>query len=128
MFATVGKQFDFPAAHTNTHHEGHCARLHGHTWTLEVVCRGHVEQLNNPYCGMVVDFGDIKRVYRDRVEPFVEHQNLNETLDLPECTTELIAAWIFGRMKPQLPCLYKIKLWEGRTSYAEVTEGDLIRS
>jgi 6-pyruvoyltetrahydropterin/6-carboxytetrahydropterin synthase len=127
MRCTVGKQFDFPAAHRNLSHEGHCNRLHGHTWTLEVIVRGLV-QADGPSKGMVVDFGDIKEAYRKVIEPYVEHQNLNETLDLPEYTTEYIAHWIFTQLRRELPDLHAVKLWEGNTSYATVENGDTLYS
>lgn len=127
MFSTVGKQFDFPAAHRNLSHEGHCSRVHGHTWTLEVICRGPVEELNNPAKGMVVDFADIKEAYQQVIEPYVEHQDLNEMLDLPEYTTEHIAAWAFNQLQRVLPTLYAVKLWEGKTSYAMYRAEDRLR-
>ena len=130
MKATVVKMFDFPAAHQNTRHHGHCNNIHGHTWTLEVhvhgVVRQKVEDQDRSDYGMVIDFGEIKKVYRETVEPFLEHQFLNDTISvLEEYTTELIAGWIYQQMKPAMPNLYKIRLWEGKTSYAEVKNGDL---
>lgn len=123
MYCTVGKQFDFPAAHRNTSHEGHCSRIHGHTWILEVICRGGVQSAEGPTKGMVVDFATIKEVYETAVEPYVEHQFLNESIELPEYTTEHLAKWVFDRMKPHLSSLYAIKVWEGKTSYAIYDEG-----
>ena len=122
MQAQVCKILDFPAAHSNGHHDGHCKNVHGHTWTLEIHCSGPLcDEPDAPNFGMVVDFSEIKRVYKERVEPFVEHQYLNETIpDLPEYTTELIARWIFRQMKPDLPQLMMVRLWEGKTSYAQV--------
>lgn len=125
MKATVCKIIDFPAAHSNGHHQGHCNRVHGHTWTLEIHCRGDLNRdPESESFGMVVDFSDIKKAYQKYVEPRVEHQNLNETLDLVEYTTELIAIWIYNQLKPHIRCLYKIRLWEGKTSFAEVVNGD----
>lgn len=127
MQASVTKIIDFPAAHHNTHHDGHCKRNHGHTWTLEITCRGKlVMDESRPDFGMVCDFAAVKAAYQAYVEPFVEHEDLNETLDLPEYTTEYIAQWIFDQLKGHIP-LHKVKLWEGKTSYAEITNGDRLR-
>lgn len=127
MHATVCKIIDFPAAHSNGHHSGHCQNVHGHTWTLEIHCRGKVNGFNEAEdYGMVVDFGVIKNAYKEYIEPLVEHQNLNETLDLPEYTTEYIAHWIFQTLQRHIP-LYKVRLWEGKTSFAEITNGDMLR-
>lgn len=92
-----------------------------------MVCRGKVQSFEGPSKGMVVDFGDIKEVYRRHIEPYVEHQDLNETLELPEYTTEHIARWIFDAMHPHLPTLYSIKLWEGKTSYVLYRDEDRLR-
>src|SRR5262249_19494503 len=124
LVATVRKSFDFPAAHANGHHPGHCANIHGHTWMLEVFVRGAVvDDDARPDQGMVVDFAAIKDAYRAHVEPYVEHQYLNESLaafELPELTTEWIAAWIVEQLRAPLPGLARVRLWEGRTSYVEV--------
>jgi 6-pyruvoyltetrahydropterin/6-carboxytetrahydropterin synthase len=120
--ATVCKMFDFPAAHSNQHHDGHCSRKHGHTWILEVYARGRVNQdsTRSDY-GMVVDFGVLKDAYRAMIEPLVEHQDLDETLaHLPERTTELIARWALDQLHAVVPQVCKVRLWEGRTSFVEV--------
>jgi 6-pyruvoyltetrahydropterin/6-carboxytetrahydropterin synthase len=127
MFSTVGKQFDFPAAHRNLSHEGHCSRVHGHTWTLEVICRGKVQETAGEAKGMVIDFSDIKKAYEEVIEPYVEHEYLNESLDLPEYTTEHIAAWAFRNLERVLPTLHEVKLWEGKTSYAVCRAEDRLR-
>lgn len=128
MQASVTKILDFPAAHHNVHHDGHCNRVHGHTWTLEITCRGKLNGDDSKAdFGMVCDFTQIKDAYKQYVEPFVEHQDLNETLTLPEYTTEHIAAWIFGALQQGLPTLHKVRLWEGKSSFAEITNGDHLR-
>jgi 6-pyruvoyltetrahydropterin/6-carboxytetrahydropterin synthase len=122
LTATVCKIFDFPAAHTNSHHDGHCARKHGHTWTLEVYARGEVnrDETRSDF-GMVVDFGTLKDAYRAMIEPAVEHQDLDETLaHLPERTTELIASWALDQLHAVVPQVFKVRLWEGRSSFVEV--------
>lgn len=127
MRATVRKMFDFPAAHANAHHDGHCQRLHGHTWILEVFARGPI--VNDPDrtdFGMVVDFERLKHVYHAVVEPYVEHQNLNESLPwVQEHTTELIAGWILKEMHEREASIFKVRLHEGLTSYAEVDLTDI---
>ena len=120
--ATVCKMFDFPAAHSNGHHDGHCARKHGHTWILEVYACGRVNQDDTRSdFGMVVDFGTLKDAYRAMIEPAVEHQDLDETLaHLPERTTELIASWALDQLHAVVPQVFKVRLWEGRSSFVEV--------
>jgi 6-pyruvoyltetrahydropterin/6-carboxytetrahydropterin synthase len=129
MHATVCKSFDFPAAHRNTRHEGHCNRVHGHTWQMDIYVRGPLvmDESRSDY-GMVADFADIKKAYEEAIEPYVEHHMLNDTLPfLQEYTTEVIAGWAYRELKKVLPNLCKVRLWEGRTSFAEVSNGDILR-
>lgn len=78
---TVGKSFDFHASHVLPNHNGKCARLHGHTYKVEVRYTGYVKDpCGESDEGMVIDFQTIKDVYKEYVEPHVEHQHLNDTL------------------------------------------------
>lgn len=129
MKAKVCKILDFPAAHRNTRYDGHCNRIHGHTWTIEIHAKGEInEDMDSPYYGMVIDFAKLKQIYQKIVEPSVEHQNLNDSLGdvLEEFTTEIIAGWILDELHSQMKEIYMVRLWEGKSSYAEVSTQDLI--
>ena len=81
MQAKVAKQFTFHAAHRLPHHDGQCQRLHGHSYVLEVAVTGAVRAAPGESDeGMVLDFTILKDIYKMEIEPFVEHQNLMETL------------------------------------------------
>lgn len=129
MRARVGKQFTFHAAHQLLNHDGACRNLHGHTYEVEVVAHGHVStDAGSPKEGMVIDFTDIKTIYKEKIEPLVEHQNLNDTLPIPTTTAENIAGWMYGVFHENLGVVVCVRVWETRTSWAEVTNGDLLRS
>ena len=83
----------FDAAHRLPDHPGKCRNLHGHTWQVRVEVT--VDQLNKH--GMVVDFGDLKRV----IDTEFDHQLINETLGNP--TAELIAESIHGLVAGFVP-------------------------
>lgn len=128
MKAKVCKILDFPAAHHNTRYDGHCNRVHGHTWTIEIHAKGEInEDINSPHYGMVIDFAELKKIYQEIIEPSVEHQDLNSTLGdvLEEFTTEIIAGWILDELHTEMDAIYMVRLWEGKSSYAEVTVQDL---
>ena len=55
----VGKQFSFDAAHQLVGHFGKCANLHGHTYKVEVVLTGSINDSGSSE-GMVVDFYHVK--------------------------------------------------------------------
>lgn len=123
----VAKTFEFHAAHQLPNHEGQCRRMHGHTYRLEIVVSGtpSTESAASDE-GMVLDFERIKEFYKSKIEPLVEHQNLNVTLasKMTVTTAENIALWIaselllavtWGEVTPEC-----VRLWETPTSWVEV--------
>jgi 6-pyruvoyl-tetrahydropterin synthase len=69
----------------------------------------------------------LKKVYREHIEPLVEHQNLNDTLPVPVTTAENIAGWMYSIFHDAMPQVMAVRVWETRTSWAEVSNGDAIR-
>lgn len=67
----LSKEFRFEASHQIPNHPGKCARLHGHSWILEVAISGPV----NKETGMVVDYYDIKAIVQPIVDR-LDHQHL----------------------------------------------------
>ncbi|MGH3718023.1 MAG: 6-carboxytetrahydropterin synthase QueD [Pseudonocardiaceae bacterium] len=88
----IGKRFSFDAAHVlHGLPVGHkCARLHGHTYTVEVELSSR--RLTEP--GFVTDFGDFA-VFKSYLDENFDHRLLNEVLDV-EPTSELLAEHFFG--------------------------------
>ena len=97
----------FPADHK-------CRRLHGHSFRFDVVVEGDVA----PERGYLIDYGDIK----EAAEPLVrklDHYYLNEIEGLGNPTSENIARWLWDRLKPVLPLLASISVYETCTSACE---------
>lgn len=117
----IRKHFRFEAAHVLPHHPGKCARLHGHSYRLEVAVRGPL-QSEGPARGMIEDFDAIKRVVRQNVVDVLDHQHLNELIENP--TAEQIAMWVWTRLDGALPGLDEIVLWETATSCAVLRRSD----
>ncbi len=107
------KIFQIEAAHRLPNvPAGHkCARMHGHSFRIEVHVRGDVD----PYYGWVMDFAEIKLAFAPVFEQ-IDHHCLNEVAGLENPTSENLAAWIFARLAPQLPLLHKIVIHETCTS------------
>lgn len=116
MRATLVKSFKFEAAHfIPTFPAGHpCSRMHGHSYKIEVEVSGEVD----PAKGYLIDFGDIKRAYRP-IEEELDHRVLNEIPGLEIPTSEMMAKWIFDRLKVTLPLLTKIRVCETASSHVE---------
>ncbi len=103
------KSFQFEAAHRLPQvPPGHkCARLHGHSFVVELVLEGPLD----PYFGWVMDYADIKKVFRPLYEQ-LDHNYLNDLPGLENPTSENVARWIWTRLKPLLPLLKEIVIAE----------------
>jgi 6-pyruvoyltetrahydropterin/6-carboxytetrahydropterin synthase len=117
----IRKHFRFEAAHVLPHHPGKCARLHGHSYRLEVAVRGPL-QSEGPGRGMIEDFDTIKRIVRGEVIDALDHQHLNDFIENP--TAEQIVMWIWRRLEPHLRGLDELSLWETATSCAVLRRTD----
>ena len=116
MRISLTKTFDFESAHwLPTFPQGHkCRRLHGHSFRVDVVVEGEVPQEQ----GYLVDFGEIKAAI-EPVKEALDHRLLNEVPGLENPTAEMLAVWIYGKLKPALPMLAMIRIRETCTSQAE---------
>ena len=102
----IKKKIEVSASHRLVlDYESKCSQLHGHNWVIEIYCRS--EELNSN--GMVVDFTEIKRVIKDRLD----HQNLNDVLPCNP-TAENIARWC----AEQIDCCYKVTIQESEGNWA----------
>lgn len=114
------KAFTFDSAHFLPNlPDGHnCKQLHGHTYHLTVFVEGNVSENE----GWVLDFTELKHA----VEPVIkqiDHKLLNDIDGLQNPTSELLAIWLWKKIKPQLAALKKIELKETPTS-GVIYEGD----
>ncbi len=116
MRVRLSKSFNFEAAHfLPTFPEGHkCRRLHGHSFKFDVIVEGDVD----PAKGYLIDYGEIKRA----VGPIVvelDHYLLNDIPGLANPTSEVIAVWLWGKLKPLLANLASIVVHETCSSSCE---------
>lgn len=113
---TLEKEFRFEASHVLPHHDGKCARLHGHSWKGRLICEGETLHQSGPKAGMLVDYHDMTSVIKPLVEEYLDHYHLNESLALENPTSEEVARWIYDQVKPQLPSLVAVVVEETCTS------------
>jgi 6-pyruvoyltetrahydropterin/6-carboxytetrahydropterin synthase len=72
----VLRVLSFSYGHRIRGHRGGCAHLHGHNARVEVECRGPLDAL-----GMVVDFGEIRRVLETWIDANWDHRMILEKGD-----------------------------------------------
>lgn len=119
MLGRIAKRFSFDAAHMLPNHDGKCRNLHGHTYLVEVEFSGQLVE-SGPKEGMVVDFSDVKAIWKEHLEPLLDHRYLNETLvELDVTTAEKIAWWIWDRFDAHDLTPDRVRVWETPTSWAQ---------
>ncbi len=137
----VTKEFTFEMAHALWNYDGPCKNVHGHSYRLYVSLIGEpISDADNTKYGMVIDFGDLKKIVnREVVKKFdhtvvvssrVEKKRLdalnhmfgNVMIVDYQPTCEKLIEDIANRIIPFLPSgvsLHNLKLYETATSYAE---------
>jgi 6-pyruvoyltetrahydropterin/6-carboxytetrahydropterin synthase len=105
MIYELSKEFRFDAAHTlNRAVEVEPSRrIHGHSYRAEVVVRGRPDEKT----GMLVDLAVLERSLDDARDG-LDHRFLDEISDLGPATMENLAAWIWRKIEPVCPNLWKV--------------------
>ena len=118
MKAEIVQSFEFHAAHSlpavSAMHK--CTRVHGHTYKIDIHVSGEV----GPETGWVMDFYDLEAAFNPLLER-LDHKLLNEIAGLENPTAEHIGAWIWSQLKPKLPILSKVVVWETSSARAVFT-------
>jgi len=109
----IFEEYTFEAAHRLPNvPAGHkCERLHGHSYRVAV----HITGPMDDHAGWVVDFADIAAAIRPILD-CLDHYYLNEIDGLDNPTSEVLAQWIWVRLKPALPDLSQLVVQETCTS------------
>lgn len=138
----ITKIFNFETAHVLYNYDGKCKNMHGHSYKLFVTVKGNpIKDLDHHKNGMVVDFGDIKKIVKEEIVDIWDHavlvngdsphKLLGESLESqghkvifceyqPTCENMLydIAAKIKSKLPTHVQLAY-LKLHETENSYGE---------
>ena len=109
----IFKEFTFEAAHRLPFvpDDHKCARLHGHSFRVEIHVTGEVAEKT----GWIMDFSDIKSAFKPLYNQ-LDHHYLNEIEGLENPTSENLARWIWDRLERTLPGLSRVVVRETCTS------------
>lgn len=70
----ITKIFTFETAHVLYNYDGKCKNMHGHSYKLFVTVKGTpINDVEHPKNGMVVDFGDIKKIVKEEIVDVWDH-------------------------------------------------------
>ncbi len=123
----IWKTFTFEASHRLEFVPGEhkCSRLHGHSYQATLTLEGDLEKTDEGDLedgSWIIDFADVKKVWRENVHNQLDHRHLNDVEDLEYTTVEEVARWIFDAIKPKLPQLVRVDLHETDTAGATYSE------
>jgi 6-pyruvoyltetrahydropterin/6-carboxytetrahydropterin synthase len=101
----LSKEFRFDAAHTlrRTVDAEPSSRIHGHSYRAEVVIRGCPDSET----GMVIDLGLLDQALQEARDS-LDHRFLDEINDLGPATMENLSVWIWRRLAPKFPDLWRV--------------------
>lgn len=140
----ITKQFSFEMAHALRNYDGLCRNIHGHSYKMDITLAGQpLHDDNSPKNGMVMDFGDLKKLVNEEVISLLDHalvlndktdaqlidvlkQNYEKIITVDfQPTTENLLNFIADKIQSRLPNEVKlscVRLRETDTSYAEWCE------
>ena len=112
-------QLYFSAAHHLLNYDGECENQHGHNWLVEAYVKGEALDKSN----ILVDYKVLKKELK-AVLDLLDHKDINE---LPyfkneSPSSEMIAMFIYNKLKEKIVQVSKISVWETATSCASYFE------
>jgi 6-pyruvoyltetrahydropterin/6-carboxytetrahydropterin synthase len=138
----ITKQFSFETGHALYGYDGKCKNVHGHSYKLNVTVIGTpITDANNVKFGMVIDFGDLKKIVKSEIVDKFDHATVfnqntphielakelekrdhNVILVDYQPTSENMVIDFAQKIKKNLPShvqLHSLKLQETDSSFAE---------
>ncbi len=138
----ITKKFTFETGHALYGYDGKCKNVHGHSYKLFVTVIGSpITDKNHVKFGMVIDFGDLKKIVSEEIVSVYDHATvfnkntphaeLAETLKEQghhiilvdfQPTSEMLVIHFAEKIQKRLPeniKLHSLKLQETESSYAE---------
>ncbi|RDI04405.1 6-pyruvoyl trahydropterin synthase family protein [Flavobacterium sp. AG291] len=143
----ITKQFTFETGHALYGYDGKCKNVHGHSYKLSVTVIGEpITDPTNVKFGMVIDFGDLKKIVKEDIVDVFDHATVfNQNTPHVELAAELknrghhvilvdyqptsenMVIDFAQKIKRRLPDniqLHSLRLQETETSFAEWFQSD----
>ena len=138
----ITEQFSFETGHALYGYDGKCRNVHGHSYKLSVTVIGSpIQDSNHVKFGMVIDFGDLKKIVKEEIVDVFDHATVfNKNTPHVELaqelkdrghhvllvdyqpTSEMMVIDFSKKIQERLPNhikLHSLKLQETESSFAE---------
>lgn len=109
----------FSAAHHLLNYKGECENQHGHNWKVEVFVLGNTLDKSN----ILLDFKVLKKTVNNVIE-YLDHTDINTLEEFKDISpsSEIIAKFLYQKIKEIIPNVSKVSVWETPTSCASYFE------
>jgi len=138
----ITKKFAFETGHALYGYDGKCKNVHGHSYKLSVTVIGEpITDNTNVKYGMVIDFGDLKKIVKEEIVDVFDHATVfnkntphvelakelqardhNVLLVDYQPTSEMMVIDFAQKIQDRLPkhiSLHSLKLQETESSFAQ---------
>lgn len=115
----IKKQMSFSAAHHLLNYDGECENQHGHNWLVEAYVKGNNLDKSN----ILIDYKVLKKEMK-QVLDLLDHKDINELEYFKDISpsSEILAKFIFDKLKENIPNISRVSVWETSTSCATYYE------
>ena len=144
----ITKSIEWDMGHRVPNHRSKCRNPHGHRYRMELTLTGNIIRTPGDSSeGMVLDFGDIKKIMMNEIHDVLDHgfmiyehdQILADFFALKASehfkvimvpfvpTVENISNWCYQRLSKSLPenvWIYNVRLYETPNSWADCNTQD----
>lgn len=114
MIAFVEVSFESAHRLPNVDPSHKCYNLHGHSYKVKIKVEGFLD----PVLGWIQDFSDIRKAF-ESIRVTLDHKLLNDIPGLSNPTSEILAVWMYDKLKPSIPLLKSVTVMETSNSGCE---------
>lgn len=121
-FVSVRISHELQYGHRLPDYNGKCYFDHGHRGIITITVRRRID----PKTGFAVDFNELKKIIKERIDDVLDHEYLNNYL--PNPTTENTLIWLWNQLSPVLKGIQSIGFAEGSKTEAVITQKDMLEA
>lgn len=108
------------SSHLLKNHKGKCGQLHGHQYEILLTVKSPYDKIKEDECNFLIDFYDFDNEWK-KLFP-TDHININEITNEDNPSIEFLSKWIYDKLKPNIPILYSVEIFETPTNSCKYVE------